>query len=180
MRQYYSTSYFRISENSTPVDRYIDPQAPLVIAVTGFDDRAMINFCLLDRYIIEYEPYNFKGFISDYPLTLAYGKKVDELRRKYKEYLWDANFQDTKGAEVTADGKVRYSVFVTKTGKRAVVVANLEDKKQITAKVKLPKAGKPAYRTGRLVTVTPENPDEQPTTGTLTIPALSATVVIEQ
>ena len=63
LRQYYSTSYFRINENSTPVDRYIDPQAPLVIAVTRFDDSEMINFCLPDRYIKEYEPYNFKGFL---------------------------------------------------------------------------------------------------------------------
>ncbi len=173
LRQYYSTSYFRISEGSTPVDRYIDPQAPLVIAVTGFDDRAMINFCLLDRYIIEYEPYNFKGSITDYPLTLAYGKKVDDLRRKYKEYLWDADFRDTEGADVTADGKVRYSVFVTKTGKRAVVLANQEEKKQVTAKVEIPKHGK-------LVVVSPENQNEQASTGTLKIPALSAAVIIEK
>lgn len=173
LRQYYSTSYFRISEGSTPVDRYIDPQAPLIIAVTGFDDRAMINFCLLDRYIIEYEPYNFKGEITDYPLTLAYGKKVDELRRKYKEYLWDADFQDTKGAEVTADGKIRYSVFVTATGKRAVVVAILDEKKEVTANVEIPNHGK-------LFAVSPVNQNEQPTNGTVKIPALSAAVIIEK
>ena len=63
LRQYYSTSYFRTNEGSTPVDCYIDPQAPLVIAVTRFDDSEMINFCLPDRYIKEYEPYNFKGFL---------------------------------------------------------------------------------------------------------------------
>ncbi|MDE3057891.1 MAG: hypothetical protein KGJ59_08035 [Bacteroidota bacterium] len=173
LRQDYSASYFRINENSTPVDRYIDPQAPMVIAVTGFDDREMINFCLLDRYIIEYEPYNFKGEITAYPLTLAYGKKVDELRRKYKEYLWDADFQDTKGADVNADGKIRYSVFVTKSGKRAVVVANLEEKKLVTAKVEIPKHGK-------LVVVSQEDQNEHATTGTVKIPALSAAVIIEK
>ena len=30
-------------------------------AVTGFNDRNMVNQCLMYRYIISYEPYNFKG-----------------------------------------------------------------------------------------------------------------------
>ena len=38
-------------------------------AVTGFNDRNMINQCLMYRYIISYEPYNFKGRLDDYPLT---------------------------------------------------------------------------------------------------------------
>ena len=37
------------------------PDALFMTAVTGFDDRNMINQCLLYRYIISYEPYNFKG-----------------------------------------------------------------------------------------------------------------------
>ena len=173
LMQYYPFSYFRINENSTAVDRYIDPQAPLMVAVTGFDDRQMINLCLLDRYIIEYEPYNFKGFLSDYPLTLAYGKKVDELRRKYKEYLWDADFQDTKGATVTADAPVKYSVFVTGAGKRAVVVLNQNANKELTAKVDIPNHGK-------LEVITPEDQNEQSTMGTIKIPALSAAIIIER
>ena len=36
-------------------------------AVTGFDDRSMVNQCLMYRYIISYEPYNFKGHLDDYP-----------------------------------------------------------------------------------------------------------------
>lgn len=122
--QYYPISYFRISDSSTPVERYIDPQASLMVAVTGFDDREKLNLILLDRYIISYEPYNFKGHVTDFPLTLEYGKKIDALRQRYREYLWDAEFRDTVGATVTADGSHRYSVFVTKNGKRAVVVVN--------------------------------------------------------
>lgn len=171
--QYFPCSYFRIGADSVPVWRYIDPQEPLVVAVTGFNDREMLNLILMDRYITEYEPYNFKGYLEDFPLTLAYGKNIDALRRKYKEYLWDATFRDTLGANVTADGSVRYSVFVTATGKRAVVVDNTELSKAITAKVELPKPGK-------LVVATPENPDARPTDGTLKIPARSAVVVLEQ
>jgi Domain of unknown function (DUF6259) len=173
LMQYFPCSYFRINNDSIPVCRYIDSQAPLMVAVTGFDDRDMLNLILMDRYIISYEPYNFKGHLTDYPLTLAYGKKIDALRRRYKEYLWDATFRDTLGANVTADGAVRYSVFVTKSGKRAVVVVNQELSKMITAIVKLPHPGK-------FVVATPESPDAVPTTGTLQIPARSAAVVMEQ
>jgi len=173
LMQYFPCSYFRITASSVPVCRYIDPQVPLMVAVTGFDDREMLNLILLDRYIISYEPYNFKGHLTDYPLTLDYGKKIDALRRKYKAYLWDADFRDTLGAKVTANGSYRYSVFVTATGKRAVVVVNEEFNKAITAQVKLPHPGK-------LVAATPEEPEAQPTTDTLEIPARSAAVVLEQ
>lgn len=173
LMQYIPCSYFRIGNDSKPVCRYIDSKAPLMVAVTGFDDREMLNLILMDRYIISYEPYNFKGFLTDYPLTLDYGKKIDALRRKYKEYLWDADFRDTLGADVTADGAVRHTVFVTSSGKRAVVVVNQELTKTITATVKMPHPGK-------LVVATPENPDAVPTDGTLQIPPRSAAVVMER
>jgi hypothetical protein len=48
-------------------------------AVAGFDDRNMINQCLLYRYIISYEPNNFKGRLTDYPDTVAYSQKMDAL-----------------------------------------------------------------------------------------------------
>jgi hypothetical protein len=172
LMQYFPCSYFRINSKSVPVCRYIDSQAPLMVAVTGFDDREQINLCLLDRYIIEYEPYNFKGYLKDFPLTLDYGKKIDALRRKYKDYLWDAEFRDTLGANVTADGSHLYSVFVTATGKRAVVVVNMEFSKPITATVELTHPGK-------LVAATPERPNAKPTEGTLKIPARSVAVLME-
>jgi hypothetical protein len=132
----------------------------------------MLNLLLLNRYIISYEPYNFKGHVTDFPMTLAYGKKIDALRSKYKAWLWDAEFRDTLGARVEADGNHRYSVFVTENGKRAVVVVNMEAKKSITATVKLPNSG-------TLVTATPEQLESQPTSGTLEIPRRSAAVVME-
>ena len=62
----------------------------------------MINQCLLYRYIISYEPYNFKGMPEDYPLTLAYGKQMDALRTELREYFWDGEFRDKVGATVLA------------------------------------------------------------------------------
>jgi len=173
LMQYYPCSYFRIEASSTPVDRYLDPQAPLMVAVTGIDDREKLNLILLDRYIISYEPYNFKGHVTDFPLTLAYGKKIDALRRRYRDRLWDADFRDTLGANVTGDTPHRYSVFVTAAGKRAVVVVNPDSARAIAVRVVLP-------HPGALRSVTPEAPDGETTDGALRIPPRSAAVVIEQ
>ena len=171
--QYYPCSYFRIEASSTPVDRYLNPQAPLMVAVTGVDDREKLNLILLDRYIISYEPYNFKGHVTDFPLTLAYGKKIDALRRRYKDRLWDADFRDTIGAKVTGETPHRYSVFVTAAGKRSVVVVNPDSTIEAQVTVALP-------HPGALRMVTPEAPDGEPTQGTLRIPPRSAAVVMEQ
>jgi hypothetical protein len=105
-------------------------------------------------------------------LTLAYGKKVDALRRRYKAWLWDGEFRDTIGATVQADGIQRHSVFVTYKGKRAVVVVNEESAKEIIAAVNLPN---PAS----LAVVTPELPDTRPATGSLRIPPRSVAVLME-
>jgi hypothetical protein len=173
LMQYYPVSYFRINASSRPVCRYIDSQAPLMIAVTGFDDREMLNLALLYRYIISYEPYNFKGRLSDFPLTLDYGKKIDELRRQYRSFLWDAQFRDTLGVEIECDGAHRYSVFVARSGRRAVVVVNQEHEKTITAHVELPDAGP-------LVLATPEQPQSRPSSATLEVPSRTAAVLMEQ
>ena len=173
--QHYPFSYFRIGNQHTAVCRYIDSQAPLMIAVTGFDDREMLNRALMYRYIISYEPYNFKGRLSDFPLTLEYGKKIDALRRRYKRWLWDAEYRDTLGAKVTVSGTPHrlYSVFRAREGDRAVVVVNQNPAKSMTATVELPNP--------RLLrVVTPEQPESQPTTGLLKIPPRSAAVVLER
>ena len=83
--------------------------------VSGFDDREQLNNMLLNRVIIQYEPFLYKGHLRDFPLTMAYGKKIDDLRRKYKAWLWDGTFHDTLGAKVSADGQYRYSIFVAES-----------------------------------------------------------------
>jgi len=171
--QNYPVSYFRISNGSRPVCRYMDSQAPLMVAATGFDDREMLNLILMNRYIISYEPFNFKGHVTDFPLTLEYGQKIDALRRRYRAFLWDAEFRDTLGATVSADGSHRYSVFVAIGGKRAVVVVNQEQSKSITASISL-------SNSGSLVIATPEQQESRPTPTPVTIPARSAAVIMEQ
>lgn len=171
LMQYYPVSETGIT--SVPFNQYLDTTNSLVLAgVSGFDDREALNLILMDRYVIQYEPYFYKGHITDFPMTLAYGKKIDDLRRRYREYLWDAQFRDTVGASVAADGTFRYSVFDSTSGKRAVVVVNT-DSKAIAATVIIP-------NTRSLVAATPDEPDAQPTTGAIQIPARCATVVMER
>lgn len=169
---YYVLGYYRIGAGTRHALRYIDPQAPLMASVRGFNARDEINLTLAYRYIIEYEPYNFKGHVTDFPLTLEYGKRVDALRRRYREFLWDADFRDTLGATVSADGDHRYAVYAAKSGKRAVVLINLEQDKAISANLHLPNAAS-------LIVATPENQDAVSSTGAISIPARSAAVIME-
>lgn len=104
-QRYYRLSYFRIGPPHTALERYAEPFVPMMIAVTGFDDREMINQALRYRYVISYEPFNFKGNLSDFPLTRAYGQAVDSLRRRYQDYLWNGEFRDDLEASVTVSGK---------------------------------------------------------------------------
>ena len=172
----YHFSYHR-SESKThiPLSRYMLPGVPLATAVTGFDDRNMINQCLMYRYIISYEPYNFKGHLDDYPLTMAYGKQMDALRTELRDYFWDGEFRDKVGACVTVNGAPHhpYAVFANREdGKRGVVIANYDGSDSITAQVTLDDES----QLGRYRLV--DDPEWRGTEGGITIPPYSAAVAI--
>ncbi len=87
--QYYTLGYTRIDGAvQIPLQRYIDPHKPIMIAATGWNDRQMINRALLYRYVISYEPFNFKGRLDDFPLTIEYGKTVDAPRLQSLPLGW--------------------------------------------------------------------------------------------
>jgi hypothetical protein len=144
-----------------------------MIAVTGFDDREMINRALLYRYILSYEPYNFKGDLNDFPLTVEYGKKVDAFRARYSDYLWKGEFLDTIGAkiQISASVPISYSVFLHSPDKRrAVVLINDDLTTAHEAKVELERASS-------LRCASPESPELQPCDAQVVVPARSAVVV---
>jgi hypothetical protein len=172
----YPLSYFRITPDHVPLHRYIDSDTALMVAVMGYDDRATINQALLYRYIIEYEPRNFKGRLDEYPKTLTYGKLVDALRRRFRDVLWDAEFRSTLGASVTSDGKPvdTYSVFVGRSGKRSIVVVNNDERKSLPVVVTPNAPARP------LVFATPEAPDPVSSDGRAEIPPRSAVVFMER
>jgi hypothetical protein len=174
----YDLAYFRSwNPRHLPLSRYMQPHAALMTAITGFDDRNMLNQCLLYRYIISYEPYHFKGRLEDFPLTLAYGKQVEALRAELRAYLWDGEFRDTVGASVTANGQPHhpYSVFRHAAQDRAcVVVANYDAAQAVSVQVAL-ESGQPLTHV-RLV----DNPAWQPISGATAIPPRSAAVFLER
>jgi hypothetical protein len=144
----------------------------------------MVNQCLLYRYIISYEPYNFKGMPEDFPLTLAYGKQMDALRTELREYFWDGEFRDTVGATVLARSGDRpeqeagphhpYAVFISRTsGKAGVVVANYDERQPVTTQVSL-HSGQALGRY-RLV----DDPTWRSTADGIALPPTSAAVVVE-
>jgi hypothetical protein len=138
----YSLSYHR-SESRThiPLSRYMLPAMPFMTAVTGFNDRNMIGQCLMYKYVVSYEPYNFKGRLDDFPLTITYGHRMDALRTELREYLWDGEFRHECGATVeTEDGAAAppYSVFARRgDGRRAVVVCNYDHDKPLRIRATL-------------------------------------------
>ena len=99
------------------------------VAVTGWNDRQMINACLLYRFSMSYEPRDFHGELDEMPETLKYGHTVDDLRYRYRNWLWDAEFRDTIGAKVTRDGETldTFTVFRRNDGLHAVVFVNMSD-----------------------------------------------------
>ena len=172
----YHLSYHRSeSKEHIPLSRYMLPHTPLMTAVTGFNDRNMINQCLMYRYIVSYEPYNFKGHLGDYPLTIAYGKQMDVLRTELREYFWDGEFRHEVGAQVTQEGKLYhpYAVFINrKNGKAGVVVCNYDDG-PVTVQVNMDNRQRLARY--RLV----DQASWRGTDAGIVIPARSAAVVIE-
>jgi hypothetical protein len=172
----YHLAYFR-SENKLhiPLSRYMQPHAQLMTAVTGFNDRNMINQCLMYRYIISYEPYNFKGHLDEFPLTLHYGKQMDALRTELRGYFWDGEFCDEIGASVTSQGKPHhpYSVFIhAETGQRGLVICNYAEAMDIDVRVSL--QDDQVLSRYRLV----GDPHWEPFSEEIHIPAQSAVVVI--
>ena len=136
----YHLSYFRTWDpKHVPLLRYLLPHAQILTAITGFNDRNMVNQCLLYRYVMSYECFNFKGRLEDFPETLAYGKKMDALRTELREWFWDAEFRDTVGASAKADGKSHhpFTVFFAKSGMAGMAVANYDLEKSVTVRVSL-------------------------------------------
>jgi len=172
----YHLSYHRSeAKQHIPLSRYLQPQVQFMTAVTGFNDRNMINQCLMYRYIISYEPFNFKGRLDDFPLTLAYGKQMDALRTELRDYFWDGEFRDTLGAAVTCGGKTHhpYAVFINaKKGKMGLVICNYDEHLPVTVATAVEQGE--AFSRYRLV----DDPDWKPVEDGITLPPQSAAVVI--
>lgn len=172
---YYDISYGRTwGRDHKPVSRLMRPHGEIMTAVIGFNDRSMINQCLLNRYIISYEPYNFKGMPSDFPDTIAYGKKMDALRTDLRAYFWDGEFCDKIGGTVLLENGERldsYAVYQAADGRRGMIICNYDEEQAIRVVPTIEGGTLTQYR---LV----DDTECVPFTGVLELPALSAVAVI--
>lgn len=174
----YHVNYFR-TENPRhrPVHRFLRPDAAICTAVTGFDDREMVAQCLLYRYVISHEPFNFKGRPEDYPSTLEYAKQMDALRTELRKWFWDGECRDVLGATVSAaDGAPHhpYSVFVPRDGSApGVAIANDAVERNISVMLDVPGHDNGRYRY-RLI----DDPQWRSCAGGIAVPARSAAVVV--
>lgn len=171
--QYYHGTYFRTYITTIPLHRYIDADMPIMVAIPGHVARHELNMCLKNKYIISYEPRFFKGWPHEAPNVFAYGKQIDDLRRKYKDFLWDDIYKDVLGATVNGEN-ILYSVFERKTdNKRAVVVMNYSETDASNINVLLDGGGKVKY-------ATPENTSIMNCDGSYVLQPRSAVVFFEQ
>ena len=182
--EYYPINYIRSWDDAwqgegqhIPAWKYMNPDMAIASCIIGWDDKELINQCLTYGYAINYEPYNFKGRISDFPDTVEYGQKVLALRAKLKEYIWYGKFMHTCGAEVSClenDNNYIYSVFENKkNGKKAVVVSNQNHDKKLKIEVKLDNDKGDFLSYG-------VDGSEKISEGIIDVPARSATVLVEK
>lgn len=178
-RQYgsYALSYVRTEyADHVPLLRYLHPHAAIMTAVTGYDDRNLVNQGLLYRYVLSYEPLQFKGRLEEIPDTVAYGRRMDALRTELRDWFWDGEFRDTLGGRVTADGRPHapYAVFLAAGTRRpGVAVASYDPDRTIAVTVRLDD-GTPLTRY-RLVDDETWRPVID---GTIVLPPRSAAVVL--
>ena len=107
-------------------------------------------------------------------LRSTYGRKVDDLRRRYSDFLWNGEFLDVLGATVSGNN-IRHTVFVNrKNGKKAVVVYNVDTGHPNEAKVSIDGSSAP------LVMVSPGHLSPKPFSGTVTLGPQSVVVIMEK
>lgn len=173
--QWYSLAYIRLVGDHVPLARYCDPHREIMVAVSGFNDRDMVNCCIRFRYIMSIEPFYFKGNPSDAPHTVDYARKAEEMRMQHRLFLWDAEFKDTLGAEVINNGDQgyeKYSVFLAANGKRAAVIMN-DNRRGINVLVKFEGSASPQ------VWVSPDSIKPKAVSGPLNIAPDCIAVVME-
>ena len=169
----YGLVYHRTEQKRyLPMPRYMRPHQTFMTFIPGFDDRNMVNQSLMHRYILSYEPYNFKGHLEDFPDTLEYGKKMCALREEYRRFFWDGEFRDTCGAKVIdAEGKPypTYSHFIAENGDSAMVICNYEEE-ELRVRAETDAGKLTSYRLVDDETILPAD-------GEIVIPACSAAIV---
>lgn len=168
----YDGYHININDELYTRHRLISPTTPMVARVDVRSARRGMNKALLNRMNIVYNLNFFSNKLSDYPHMTEYGKQIEILRHRYSNYIWDAAFEGQNGATVDG-GYTEYTVFITRNGKRAVVVTNISNDHTSKIKVSL-------NNDAVLMYATPESPVSKPFDGTMDLLPLSVVVIMEK
>ncbi len=168
-RPFYGLSYFRFMGNNMPDYRYIDPEYPMLCTAKALEDRSPLNFCLMYRTLISYEPHHFKGRIADFPLLLEYGTRIDALRSRYIDRLWHVRMIPTGGYAPEESGICASLMVSVKSGLKTLVLVNVTEEEICVS---------PPH-TGSWTVATPEDSEERARDALIRIPPLSAAVLFE-
>lgn len=152
--------------------RYVNTQTPIISVIEDRTAREDLNLCLKDKYTICYN-FSLLGREPDkYPLIVKYGREIESLRKKYKDFIWDGKFLDTQGARVEG-AHLSYSVFQAADGRKGLVIVNNGTDNASTAKVTVEGSNR------SLTVASPEKPEGVVYNGSVSIEPLSAIVVME-
>jgi len=122
-------SYIRLNDidMNSPALRYTFPEWTSTICAERPGDFNIMNNGMRYGLVWAVQPRHYIDSMDE-PLTRPLSRYVQELvriRSKHKDVLFHGRFCDTIGAEVKAEGEVRYSVFTGMNGQgKACVVVN--------------------------------------------------------
>lgn len=169
---FYDGYALNASEGEYTKRRYLDPFTPIIARAEVRRARRDMNQALLNRFNIAYDLNFYGSQLNDYPHIAEYGRQIEALRERYAAELWNAEFVERQGAQVSGPD-LNYSVFVGRNGKRAVVVANMGTERTSKAQVTLSGACAMAY-------ASPEDPAQKTFGGSVEIAPQSAVVIFEK
>jgi hypothetical protein len=123
----YDASYIRSHyEDHVPMTRFVNPWHRMMTTVSGFDDRNQINQALAYGYTLCFEPFHFKGKLSDVPLTVSYSHVAEALRKELRRFLWDGEYLGDAVVHVDPGVAHASGVWEAASGDRVTLIANYD------------------------------------------------------
>jgi hypothetical protein len=106
--------------------RFVNPWHRMMTTVSGFDDRNQINQALAYGYTLCFEPFHFKGKLSDVPLTVSYSHVAEALRKELRRFLWDGEYLGDAVVHVDPGVAHASGVWEAASGDRVTLIANYD------------------------------------------------------
>lgn len=161
-----------VPENMYSRHRLLAPYEPIVVKVGIRDARTGMNKAVLYRLNVAYDLNFYNDRLSDYVHVTEYGRQIEDMRNKFADIIWNAEFCGHKGADVIGS-EIEWSVFERPDGKCAVVLSNNGVEKVSKALVSM-------GGNKELFYISPEDTAPKVFNGSVDVNPLSVVVVFER